>query len=484
MGNGAARTEVEQPPASGAAEHQAGGGELALERVALGERARRVVARPVDDPHAAVVLHLDAERVVLAVGGQALGLEGEDVGDARPLEQASHRRPEVVGVVEELAAGLVGHHEQAVLAAGVLDALVAAGGEAADVDALDRAVGAAELLEHAGQVARGLGVAEAVLGVDQPVLAGGRRRVDVLRLLVVGRALDERAVEALGQVDDVLPPLDAPHQVRQVGERAGHRGDVVLLRLPRGAGLGLRHLLEGVEEGLLLVVAPLGALVQAAALPLRRDQQPERVGVAVGELGEAEGIDGVLDLPPVGGEADDELRAAGLAVGRHRHQVGALDTLFDHLVRRRAALDDRRGLGVREVEEEEEVAAGGDRHRALLPLLAGGGRLRQVDDVEAGDLLLLLAVVELEVGGGQAAHRLVALDDGHRHLDGDDRGGLVEPLAGGPGGDAGAEGEGGDRQGDEDLSSAGSPELPELPEFPEFPAFPELPGHGRHGRTS
>jgi hypothetical protein len=91
-----------------------------------------------------------------------------------------------------------------------------------------------------------------------------------------------------------------------------------------------------------------------------------------------------------------------------------------------ARLDDRLGLGERQVEEHQEVAAGRGGHvRRLL------ARDLQVEDLEAGDGQLLAPLEDLEVVGGEAADRLAVLgQDLDRHLDDDHVGGFGE-LRGG-----------------------------------------------------
>ena len=86
----------------------------------------------------------------------------------------------------------------------------------------------------------------------------------------------------------------------------------------------------------------------------------------------------------------------------------------------------RGGVGEDEVEEQHEVAPRGGRHVG-----GGAGRGGEVEHLEAADRHLLAPVEDLEVGGGEAAHRLAAIDHLHRHLDHHHVGALGERLLGG-----------------------------------------------------
>src|SRR6185503_2829827 len=105
--------------------------------------------------------------------------------DLGAIEHAAQLGAEIVGVAVELAAGLVGDVEEDLLAVGAAAAarLLDVGAQAADVDRLHHAIGAAEALEHGEQLALYLGVAEAAVAVGEPDLA----KLDVeLRLLGLG----------------------------------------------------------------------------------------------------------------------------------------------------------------------------------------------------------------------------------------------------------------------------------------------------------
>ena len=76
--------------------------------IELLERPRRVVAGAVRQAGPRRQLRLDPQPVVGAVGLEVRALEGQHVGDAGALEHPLEGLAQVVGVLEQLAAGLVG----------------------------------------------------------------------------------------------------------------------------------------------------------------------------------------------------------------------------------------------------------------------------------------------------------------------------------------------------------------------------------------
>ena len=259
----------------------------------------------------------------------------------------------------------------------------------------------------------------------------------------------------------MLPAVHRRHHLRQLGERPGERHHLVLQRPPVLHGAQLLQLLEVrlhlVEEELLPLKALTRRRLPTSPRPLAGPQQrhrlrlfhhqPQRVGGAGEELRQAKRLDRRLHLRAVGGEAEDQLGAAVRAVGGDGREVGRMEAAPHQAERRLARPDDRLRLREGEIEEEEEVAAGGERERARR----GRGLQRpEVDDLEAGEALLRLAVEDLEVLGRQTAHRPAAFGDVDRHLDDDDRRRLAEAsfLGGQAGGeDAGDRGEEGEQDG-------------------------------------
>ena len=80
---------------------------------------------PAGAPVIAFVIDSDAAAAIAGEWGdlrQIGAREGEEVGDARVIEHPGELRPQVVGVLEQLAAGLVGEVEERLLAAGAGEA--------------------------------------------------------------------------------------------------------------------------------------------------------------------------------------------------------------------------------------------------------------------------------------------------------------------------------------------------------------------------
>ena len=301
--------------------------------------------------------------------------------------------------------------------------------EAADVHRLDRAVGAAELLEHPLDGVGGLGQAVALLRQHAPGLAAEHLLAHGVLAVLVGGPLEQAGVEPLGEEDQVLAPFHQRHLAGEVGERAG---EGLHLRL-EGRAVGLldapRQRLEGSQDrGIGDVGQGIAGEGASAAGDAPRAQhllqdEAERID-RMDQVGEAERGEGVLDLPPVGGVAEHELRTAQGAVGCHGHQVGPLE-LVEEAGRRPPRPHHRFGLGEGEVEEEEEVAPGRRRH--LRGLAAGR---REVEHLEAGDRQPAPPLPDLEIAGLEAADRLAVAHHLHRHLDRQHLGGAGE---GGPG---------------------------------------------------
>ncbi len=414
------------------------GEEVALQRIELVEGARGVVARAVGQPRSRRQLRLHLQPVVGAVGLEIGALEGEQVGDAGPLEHPVERVAQVVGVLEQLAARLVGHHEEGPLAARPR-LLVVARPQPSDVDRLDHAVGAAELVEHPVDVPLQAGVAEALVAVHEVGLAEGHV-VGVLRRLGIGGVAAEQqpAVEPLGEEDDLLAPLDGVERLGHLGERARVVGDAAHLERALLLLGGEGDRLQVVVDLLLLEVVPLVAPLARRHVEERDvglvDDEAQRVGPPGPErLVVAERVDRPRELHAVGGEGDDQLGAGLQRIGGHRREVARMERIEHEVARGHARLEDRRRRGEGEVEQQQEMAP---RRRAQLRRLLEGGRaaLRdgrphrlEIDHLEGGELLLLVAVVDLEVVGGQPAHRLaVAADDVDRHLHGDHLGAAFE----------------------------------------------------------
>jgi hypothetical protein len=138
-------------------------------------------------------------------------------------------------------------------------------------------------------------------------------------------------------------------------------------------------------------------------------------------------VDGRLDLRPVGGEPEQQLGTFRGKVRGDGDQVRRMEGAVQEPLGRVAGAGHRRRLGEAEIEEEHEPAPRRHRHAAdRLRLVGGDGG--EIEHLEAGDLLLLAPLVELEVGAVKAAHRLAVAHHLHRHLDDDDVGGLGEPL--------------------------------------------------------
>src|SRR6185295_2994078 len=118
--------------------------------------------------------------------------------------------------------------------------------------------------------------------------------------------------------------------------------------------------------------------------------------------------------------------------GGDRGEIGGGERMEDEFAGRQARLQERGDGGEREVEEEQEVApAGGVELLGPRPRggVRGGRDERQVDHLEARDLLLLAAVQDLEVLPGQTADgRAVAADDVDRHLDRDHSRDVLETV--------------------------------------------------------
>jgi hypothetical protein len=87
---------------------------------------------------------------------------------------------------------------------------------------------------------------------------------------------------------------------------------------------------------------------------------------------------------------------------------------------------DRLGGGEGEIEQQQEVTARrhGSGRRTLRAAQPFGDLKGKIEDLEADDLLLLAALVDLEVVGREPADRNAVADHLDRHLDHDDIGAL------------------------------------------------------------
>ncbi len=414
---------------------------------------RRVVADAVGETRTGQP-GLDPEPVIGAVGLEVGALESKQVGDGRALQHPVELVAEVVGVLEQLAAGLVGEVEEGLLAGHRRRIRgVALGAQAADVDGLDDAVGAPELLEHAVDGALQRGVAVALVGVDQ--VQAAERDVERLgRRLVAARvfaAEQQAAVEAFREIDHRLAPLEAGERLGHGAERPGEGDDLAALVRPQLPLLGGALRDEGVEQRRVGSVAHVLPGVAAAAAGAesaggdrgveaagergrRRDDEAQRVGVGLPDLlalVQPESVDGMRQLRAVRSEGQHQARTGRQRVGRHRHEVGGTQRVEDEVAGREAGPEHRRGVREGDVEEQQEVAADGGAHgvdvgdrtdaagslgREICRRLVGPQRL-QVHHLEVSDGLPGPFVEDLEIGGGQAAHRVaVTVDDVDRHL--------------------------------------------------------------------
>ena len=171
-----------------------------------------------------------------------------------------------------------------------------------------------------------------------------------------------------------------------------------------------------------------GSLLRGSAnVDDQHETQGVRRVVEGGGLGDP--VDGREGLVPVAAEGEQQLGPLGGDVGAHGHQVRRMELLQD-LAGCLLGLRRRLGGGEGEVEEEQEVAARRDRRRGLARLRSAAGHFHlEVEHLEADDLLLPPALVDLEVVGREPADRLAgAVEHLHRHLDHDDVRGLGEGL--------------------------------------------------------
>ncbi len=405
-----------------AAHHLLRRGQRPLEGVRLGVGLGRVVTRPVDDPGAARgVLEPDPQPAELAVERQVVGLEGEQVGHARALQHLGHGVAQVGEVGEHLAAGVLRHEEQRVPIALALGQHLAA-----HVDGLDRAVRFSEPGEHLVDRALCGRTAEDLLVVHAPGLPVGGGLLEFQHpILLVGReaavADQHRTVEAFRKEDDVLAALDRSHPRGQFAHPGGQGGDVAGGPIAVGGVLQIREFGAGPREHRIGVQA--GAVGRFAEAVARRelaaqvrDDETQWVADRLAGLDLAQSGDRLAELAAVGGEAEHEPRPR--VVERHGGQVRGMQ-LAQHQVGG-GLLGAAHGVGGREqeVEQEQEVPPRRYRHRLVRHLAFDD---LQIDHVEAGDLDRPAAVEEFEVVAGEAAQRVAAAADLHRHFDDGDR---------------------------------------------------------------
>ncbi len=307
------------------------------------EGHRGVVARPGDHPRAARgVLELHPQVVERAVRLEVGGLERQHVGDAGAAQHLPHGGREVVVVLEQLAAGALGHVEQRFAAVRPAGTLLAAGAQAADVHRLDHAVGAAERLEHL------LDGVQRVAAAEPVVRAGG-----------VGGGDDPPLVAGV-EADTLRRPPRSPDRCstcrRPARRRTPRRGRprTCAPRPPPSGGRGRRTSGSGASTccSWALRSACSALAAKAASVSMRASSvfartslrvadalncgwlklahqglgidQLQRVGRAVGQLRRPQGVDGGGDLPAVGGEAENQV-AAPAACCRWRPTPGRSD---------------------------------------------------------------------------------------------------------------------------------------------------------------
>jgi hypothetical protein len=238
--------------------------------------------------------------------------------------------------------------------------------------------------------------------------------------LLVGRALDQGAVEALGEEDQMLAPLHQGDLAGEVGERAGEVVDVIPLGGAVGPRDGVGHRLHadlsGHVGGVRERIAGNRARPAAGGVLGPEDlleHQAQGIDRTRDQVRQAQHLQGVVELPAVGGEAEHELRPARGAVGGDGHQVGGVEgpeQAGGGLPRP----GDRPGLRERQVEEEQKVPPRGGGQARHAP---GAGEPLEVERLEAGHRHPAAPLPHLEVGGREAAYRLAIAHHLHRHVD-------------------------------------------------------------------
>ena len=204
-----------------AGHHQLGEVELPLQRrLRRAQGALLEVARPVRELHA-LAADLDLELVKGPRLGVVPRLDPEHVVAARHLEHLGERRAEVVGVVEQAAAGVAREEAERLAVRGVAPEVLADGvshqravaAEAGHVDRVDHRVRSGQAARHAPERVAQAAVAEAAEAVDFPELPAGHR-LGRHPLLVPPLSDQHAGVEPRREVEDLLAPLD-PAQPRR-----------------------------------------------------------------------------------------------------------------------------------------------------------------------------------------------------------------------------------------------------------------------------
>ena len=225
-----------------------------------------------------------------------------------------------------------------------------------------------------------LRVAEAVLRAHLPEPAP-RDRLRVADLLRALLALERRLVEAVGEVDDLLAPLDdvegggeLAHPVEQGQDRAGGRA----ASCARSKRIWMARIESSSELAALLAHRVRRRRAELAQV----EGQAERVGVLVG-LKEAHRPHRAPELEPVAGESDQQPHAVVGGEGGHGGEVGGTELvgheLEGRLLRAHQAVDPAEG----QIEQEQEVASRG--RRVVAGGRTGSGRGARVELAHADE---------------------------------------------------------------------------------------------------
>ncbi len=402
----------------------------ALERGEHLERSLLVVAGAGRDVGAGRSdLHL--QFVVVARAAGAVGPEREDVDEVRAAHELREARPKVVRVAKDLAAGTVRElEERAVRAVRIHGRCLRVGPKAGDVHRVDDAVRTSQENRHHLELILEGRVAEALVAVDLPELS----RDDPFLLLGGVLGPDEQpALEAFGQIDDVLAAGQDVEDRREVIEGLDHLVDLAapvpivarVVHRPEG--------FQGVRQSALRIrtIGPPGIAAAADGQRLQHRLVLDELERVLGprERGrKAERVDRAGELHAVGGEAGHQPHALLDREGRDGGEVRFGHSVEHELLGRVAGLKQRARTREDQIEEEQEAAAARGIHlRTQRPRRLLG----QVDGVEGEDLLLLAVVEELKVRGRQAAdRRSVPSGDADGHFHERDFGRFLDALEG------------------------------------------------------
>ena len=276
---------------------------------------------------------------------------------------------ELVGPLDQQAAGLVGHEEEPVAA----DLRAP---HAREVDAVEDPAGAAQLAERLPQA-------------DQDVRSPDRGVIEV-----AGRVRGEPQVEPFAEQGQILPSRHRPQDLGEARQGVGHGHDVAALA---GFDVGLVQDARMAEDVPLEEPAPRAVRRSEAVQGLlgevgfvdppglgeqgARAQagQAQRVGAAGGPgrllPGEQplQGRQGARGGGAVGGEAEQQVELAGREIDSHRRQVAGIEAGGDELAGGGDSFLEPLGPAQGEVEEEEHMAARGERGRGS-PCRGGAAR--------------------------------------------------------------------------------------------------------------